>query len=328
VVGITNPFSLVTLGLIAAAHISLRWLRRRSVDRASLYVILAMAIGGGPLLAYNAFVFSRDPFWGATYGAQNELASAPLPALALSYGALLVFALVGTRRLLAFRTEGAHLVIVWIVLVTALMYAPVPFQRRFGFGLHPILALAATIGLAIALERMRRASQGGLSWRWRLIRSASAAALLSTTIVFYLLMLKSAGMPTDDLRTSGAFHRAPVQTAATWLSQHATPDDLVLAETHTANYLSGWLLARVYSAHWVATADFYEKLRVTREFYSTAGPAERDELLDDLGVRYVVYGPRERALGSSLTDLSNARPVVESADLMIFEIQPVHSRIP
>ncbi|MFN0072950.1 MAG: hypothetical protein ACKVVP_15810 [Chloroflexota bacterium] len=319
IVGLTNPFSLVSMLCIAFAHTGLGWIVSRRITWSSVITLSAVALSAGPFLAYNVLVFGRDPFWGATYGAQNALISAPPVELALSYGGLLILTVIGAQLLLRDRSEGARLIVVWIVLITLLMYAPVSFQRRFGFGLQPILALAASFGLQLVIARIWAATGGVLTWRWRFVRSSTVLALTGTTFTVYVLMFRAAAIPVEGTHVSSAFHPLSVRDAASWLAPRTQSTDLVLAETHTSNYLSGWLPGRVYSAHWVATADFREKSDMTRWFYSTRDDAARHDFLEQLGARYVVYGPRERALGGAPLNQLNLRPVYESPEMTVYE---------
>lgn len=320
-VGMTNPFSLMVLVSVGCAYALVALVIDRALPVAGLVGAAVTALFAGPLVAYNAVVFSRDPFWGATYGAQNHLPTGPPLSLALAYGALLFFTIVAVPALLRVRTPGALLVLTWIGLATLLMYAPVPFQRRFGFGVHPMLALAATLGMEIAWQRLRPATGRPITWRWRLLRSSAAIALFGTTFTFFLAMIHTAARAGESAGIESAFHPPSVHQAAEWLSREASPADLVLAETQTANYISGWFPGRVYSAHWVATAGYVEKLQATSWFFRTADEDARQAFLHQLGVRYIVFGPGERAFGGAAPGSAAIRPVFETEGLTIYEVE-------
>lgn len=332
IVAVTNPFSLVTMLLIAAAYFVVTSVLARAIPWPLVGAAVVTAVSAAPVLAYNILVFNRDPFWGVTYGTQNILSSPPPEALLLAYGAPLVFAVIGAPALRRQRLAARHLIVVWLVLITVLLYLPVPFQRRFGFGLHPILALAATLGIERLIAQVRSFDGAVIPWQWRLARSAALLTLIGTPLIFYLISVRAAMTPTDDVRSSGVFHRAATRDVAEWLAQRVEPGELVLAETHTANYLGGWVLGRVYAAHWVATAEFTEKQRAATWFYTTEDADARIAFLENLGARYVVYGPRERALGGVPLQHEALQPVYQSAEVTIFEVdqavlaQFVHER--
>jgi uncharacterized membrane protein len=54
-----------------------------------------------------------------------------------------------------------------------------------------------------------------------------------------------------------------------------------------------------FLAHWAQTLDFFNKRRMVAQFFDTRVPdGERIQFLSLYDVRYVFYGPEERALGT------------------------------
>ena len=66
----------------------------------------------------------------------------------LGYGLVVPLALLGAWRTIRCRDQRKLFLIVWIIAVSALVYAPLLLQRRMVEGLHIALCVLATYGLA------------------------------------------------------------------------------------------------------------------------------------------------------------------------------------
>lgn len=319
---LTNPFSLVTLFVVLLCHLVLLWARQSPrLCRAALSggVIVLVAL---PPLAHNVFVFGRDPFWSASYVRQNIQYSAAPADLALGWGVLVPLALLGLPVVLRPLTLGRSLILVWIVASLLLMYAPVGFQRRFAFGLHPMLAILAAVGLV----RL---------WAWvgcarpfprSLIRPAVSLglgqALFGSTLLLYFATLQQVRGSDNVIANSGLFQSTHTRRAADWLASSTGADDVLLAGVHTSNYFAGIVPGRVFVGHWVATVDFEDKERAMNRFFrADVVDAARLPFLVANNIRYVAYGPRERAIAASPPTLSPYLNLVyENAELSIYRV--------
>src|SRR5438477_13150961 len=114
------------------------------------------------------------------------------------------------------------------------MYAPLPYQRRFAFGVQPALAVLAAVGLVEVNAFFLAQHVGPL--RRRLFNYAAAVAGISTSLLVYLSLLSSAVLnaPADVY----VWSRAEAE-AGQWLGSHSTAEDVVLASTEFANPLAG-----------------------------------------------------------------------------------------
>jgi hypothetical protein len=175
------------------------------------------------------------------------------------------------------------------------MYAPVPYQRRFAFGVQPALAVLAAVGLLHL-----NATVSG-RWRKRLLNYAVVVAALSTSVLVYFALLASSvtNKPAEVYLWS-----RPEAAAADWLSSHSTASDVVLASTDFANPIAGVIDGRVVHGHIVATLHSDAKAALVAQFYSaTTSVEDREQILAETGATLVALGPRERALGA--TELSS-----------------------
>jgi hypothetical protein len=218
--------------------------------------------------------------------------------LPLDFGVVLLAAPLAWRAVSRWPTERRRLILLWIAAGAIWMYAPVPYQRRFAFGVQPALAVLAAVGL-FELQGWMAARQFG-RWGIRLVNYTIVVAALSTSILVYLALLSSAmtNKPAEVYLWSHA-----EATAAEWIASHSSPDDVVLASTEFANPLAGVIDGRVVHGHIVATLHSDEKSAWVQTFFANdTAREERSRILAESGATLVAFGPRERALGA--TDLA------------------------
>jgi hypothetical protein len=193
------------------------------------------------------------------------------------------------------------------------MYLPVGFQRRFSFGLHPLLGLLAGLGLWAAWTRLHSFSGGTGS----LLRIAGAVligpALFGSTVLLYAAGFAVASEPARGVpvvqphSASATFQPSGLRAAGLWLAARMGADDVVLAHTLSGNFLGGIVPGRVFLGHWVATLDYGSKQQEMIWFYAAPLDDERLRFLRDRRITFVVYGPHERVLGATRPDDSASR---------------------
>jgi hypothetical protein len=328
--GVVNPFSLATICAVLTAFGVVQLVRRR-VTVTGVVTLAGVVAAAAPFLLYSLLVFTADPFWGATYGRQNKTLTDPPGELLLGFGLLVPLAIVGAWSVRRAPTSGRLLVLSWIVASVALMYLPVGFQRRFSFGLHPMLGLVAALGLRAAWARLHtcRATTGSL------LRIAGAVLvgpmLFGSTFLLYAAGFAVAAGPARTVgvrpdTASATFQPASLRAAGSWLSARMVADDVVLAQTLTGNFLAGMVPGRVYLGHWVATLDFARKQQEMAWFYAAPLDDERLRFLRDREIRFVVYGPHERSIGASRPDASTfgtplLEPVYDVDGVAIYQVR-------
>jgi hypothetical protein len=328
--GLTNPFGLVTLCVVLVGHLIVMRLRRHHPPRSAwLSSSLAMLVAI-PFLLYNLLVFGGDPFWGVVYGAQNLIPSPPAPVLAMGFAPVLALAALGLPGFVRAPGPGRWLVVVWIALSLALICIPtaVGFQRRFVFGVQPMLGLVAAVGLT-AVWRWARC--GDTPWRAfgrRMGRHLVMVTLFSSTVCFYGRELQIVTRPAEGAARDGAFHSVALREAGQWLATVMGPHDVVLAEAPTGNYLAGVTIGRVFVGHPIGTLGHDEKRRAAWQFYLGMHDEAGHSFLAANNIRYVVYGPHERALGAALPSAPQVlRAVYETPEVSIYEVERVAATV-
>jgi hypothetical protein len=274
-----------------------------------------------PVMAYNAWLFVREPVY-AAWAAQNLILSPhPLHYLA-AYGVLLASASLGLRGRPAPGLPAAAgsgrlcllrllLPVVWVASMPVLVYLPFNLQRRLAEGVQVPLSLLAALGLLSG--RLR-----GLG-----LRLAAGAVMVTLSLTNALLLVGNSlalrGQPAPIYRD------ADEVAALDWLAGRVAPDDVVLAAYSTGNYLPARVGARVFVGHGPETVHSAEKQQLSARFFAPGTDnAWRCQLLAEYGVDYVFWGPAERSWGrAELSRAAYLRQVYAGAAgaYVIFEVR-------
>src|ERR1700716_4278261 len=129
-----------------------------------------------------------------------------------------------------------------------------------------------------------RAHRVARAWR-RLINYAAVVAGISTSLLVYVSLVGSAmvNRPAEVYLWS----RSEAE-AATWLGDHSSVHDVVLASTEFANPLAGEIDGRVVHGHIVATLHSDHKEALVQRFYAADAPfAERADIVRESGATVV-----------------------------------------
>ena len=104
-----------------------------------------------------------------------------------------------------------------------------------------------------------------------------------------------------------------LDAAATWLDGAVQPDDVIMADWQTANYLAPRTPGKAFGGHPVATlrADQKQFLMASVFAHPSSGAVARS-----LGARWLVYGPTEAQLSAQGT------PAFQSGDVRVFRLGP------
>jgi hypothetical protein len=235
-----------------------------------------------PMLVYTLVVLSADPTL-VRWNAQNRLPSPHVAHYLLGYGVWLVPALLGWRSLWRANRRLALFVGGWLLLAPVLLYLPIPTQRRLIEGVQLPLAALAVWGLSTLAER-------GRAWA----TAVMVGLVVPTTFLLWTGALVAASRPGEPI-----FVPADQVAVFDWLAEQATPGQAALAAYDTGNALPAYTPLTAYIGHGPETIGLDEKKPRVARFYAAGTPdAERLALLAEGGIRYVLFGPHERALGT------------------------------
>jgi hypothetical protein len=195
--------------------------------------------------------------------------------------------------------------VVWVVVVLALLYAPLNMQRRFVEGLQVPLSILATAGLMQVV--MPWVQQTRLFQRLARRRRYTLDGFARLTVVMFLLLMSAANLVVvlqlsfqTALAQPSAFFRSTSEIEAVgWLRDHAANSDVTLAAYWTGAIIPAWAGSAVFVGQRYETIEFADKLNKVEQFFGNqVDDAWRRDLLSDYHVTYVWWGPRERGLGN------------------------------
>jgi hypothetical protein len=241
----------------------------------------AFLAGAAPGAIYGVWLLRTRPDL-AAWNAQNQTPSPALGAYLLGYAPLLLLAAVAV---IADRQQRriVWLLLAWVIVQSALLYAPLALQRRLSLGLYVPLAALCGIGLA-AISRS--------SWRQAVTILVLVSALPSNAVVIV------AGLSGVARAEPLMIQSADESCALRWLAANADPGSLVLAGETTGNRIPAFTSLRVVYGHPFETPHAMEELALVEGLFSRATTlAEALPVLRGRGIDFVYFGPEERALG-------------------------------
>jgi hypothetical protein len=301
-----QPFGPFALGAGVGVFLAWRWWRYRQFPKRQFAWALVVLLAALPQLLYGLGVVSAaNPIF-HEWHAQNQTPSPPVWDYLIAYGPLLLLAGLAIWKSWRTLSDGEHdadvLLLGWLVANALLLYAPVGLQRRLTIGLILPLAIFAGRGLTrVVLPVVRQ--------RWRPIVIAGAFAL-SVPSTILVLVLPLQGTLTLDSRF---YVTQSEQAGLDWLQANASPDDVVLASPGFSLYLPGQAGTRVVYGHPFETVRAVEREAAVYAYY--AGD-DCDELAVE-NVAFVVYGPREAAIGDGCRP--DGGSVFSSGDITIYQ---------
>jgi hypothetical protein len=175
------------------------------------------------------------------------------------------------------------MLILWLGLCGLALYAPFPLQRRLSLGLWMPVALLATGSL-------RSVIWPRLAARPRpLVAAGLALAVLPSNFLVY-----GATLGAIAARDPAIFLTRGEAAELDWLKANAGTA-IVAAAPDMSLFVPARTDARVVYGHPFETVDAEARRRAVEDFY--AGVSPKGTFVAAYDVQYVLYGPRERALG-------------------------------
>ena len=299
------PFLLVVVYLTLGATLGAIWWRDRSFPRVQLACVFLAGLITLPVLVYMQIGIQADPNLVA-YSTQNQtLTPSPLGIL-LAFGLLIPLLFPGIQSALRRRSDWDIVLVAWIALVAVLMYVPYRFQWRFTTGLHVPIAIVAALGLSQAIAA---------KWPRRLM----IAALVMTPCHLLLTQITGkASIATAAAHYPLTYISKSEAAALNWLQMNVPVRAAVLASHEMGLFIPAFAGQRVVFGHVSETIDPQTKSRMLNDFFS--GKADRAEMLRDLGIDYVLIGPRERARGTVDPASLPLRLVFSSGDVGVYKV--------
>ncbi len=296
VLALIQPTALIPIAGALVLYVGVRAWITRAVPQHELRWASMLWLPIIPFAVYDYAVFHFNSIMGE-FNAQNETPS-PAPWLLLAgYGLLLLVALPGLIRAVRhFERDGDQLMLLWLIVNVAGLYAPFNLQRRLMMGLILPLVYFAVRGLEDTWFYRVSAR-----WRTPAFIALLVALIPSNILVLGIPLFGAVSNPDSGLET-GLLVEADYWHAMEWLRDQGEPDAVVLAAPNISLWIPAYTRQVVVYGHPFETVPAEERLQQVERFYRGQ---DCDTLLSDelpFRVRYLFWGPQERTFAAEDDD--------------------------
>ncbi len=303
---VIQPFEIVIAAAITAGYII--W-QRIETGRWSELPVVGFFFGGGAYLFYQYSSIRSDPVL-SVWNAQNITLAPPLWDVLIAFSPALLFSVLQVIDLARSRQLGRYkLFIVWLAAGLVLLYLPFSLQRRFLSGYFiPCAFLGAAAVLRLAGRERRN------------VRRALVILVFAISLVSNLFIL------VGGLVASAQHHPYLVlsreeKAAFDWMNAHFNAAGPILASTETGMYIPAFTGWRVVYGHPFETVNAERrKAEVEAVFSGGMDLAEIEEYLKQNGIRYIFWGPRERA-GLSSDPFTRYPVIYQNLQVKIYSVE-------
>ncbi len=305
--GVIQPFGLLTVfGGLGVMLVQVA--RERGVPwRAVTWVFSAGAMAL-PYPLYMQWVLGSDPVL-AEWSVQNVTLSPPIWDWALSYGLVLVLAVLGTTFAARRRSAGGWLLLGWVAATLVGLYAPSSLQRRLSLGLGVPVGLLAGMGWWRGVRPLIRG-------RRRRLLQGLAVMFCSMTPIFLLL----SPLPVVTVGDRRFYLDHEEWVALEWLRDEGESDAVVLCAPQMGLFVPAWAGQPVVYGHPFETVNAERREAQVKAYWAgEMSLAEQELFLQENRVGYVLVGPRE--VESGKWGVENWEVVFEAEDVKVYELR-------
>jgi len=310
-----HPFQVIKVYVILALFFIVWWFKLRQIVWSQVFFGLVVFILSLPVSLYYLWLFRVD--WLTTQRTlQNFNPTTPIYLTIISFGWLLVFALIGVYFLLKRWkkiTADELFLIVWLIVQLLLLYLPVSYQRRLGLGVHfPLVMLAVIAGVNFY--------QCYIVWfKKHLVSIITISFLLFLPSTFFVIAADL--MVFSQQRELSYLTKDAYQTFI-WLKQNTPATSIIFSDVKTGNVLPAYALRTSYVGHPVESPFYNQRKLEPAWFFSQNRLAEEEiNFLQQRRINYLFYGPREQLLGDYRPATKNyLRNVYQNQSVVIYQV--------
>jgi len=302
------------------------WAQAGRVRARDVLFLGALGLVQLPLLVYNTLALNANPLW-RNFVAQNVTLSPPPVYYFWGYALLWPLALLGVvswcwrwlRNSQRVKTSPALPVqaaaLTWIAAALLLAYSPFNLQRRFMHAFSLPLALLAVAGLRDVLAPWldRKAPA------WLARRKSMVVVFIVTLASISSLVLCLGNMLYTTSRPQTLFDPGELVRSVDWLDAHAGSDDLVISSEKSGQLVAARTGLPVYLGHPIETLDYPQK---TGRVAALVGGSDPGEWLAESGVKWVIFGPYERALGKGIHSQAPVEEAYRDRGVIVYRVIP------
>jgi hypothetical protein len=277
---VSHAYDLITVYVVLAMYGLVIWRRDRRFPVRLATVGFAIVVCSAPAALYYQRLTSGDPLWRSILSqyANAGVWTPPHLHLIVLMGVPLLLAAVAVFRRTVWSDEQCFLA-TWAVTGLFLIYLPVVYQIKLLSALQFPIAILAAHGWH---ERLQPRLERIMATKW----TVALLVLMVSATNLYLFAWRFVDL---NRRTAPYYlHRDQVE-ALDWLSQNATPSDVVIAEANVGQFVPNYGATRAYLAHWAMTNRFYERRANVDAFFSSSVSEDwRYQLLADEQITLVM----------------------------------------
>jgi hypothetical protein len=328
ILGLTHAYDLLLIYAIIGAYALVLWRREGFSSRLILIPAIIGVLSVAPAL-YSVYMTSAFPLWRdvlTQFSNAGAWTPNPLHLLILLgipfFVALLAFGRNAGGEATKLQANREALLKTWFVVNFFVVYVPLNYQIHYLNGWQVPIAILATMALyRRVIPALKRFTDGSaLALRSAVPRLLPALLLLAVLPTnAYLLTWRVV----DLSRYNHPYYLTQDEwDALTWLNANAPSDAVVLSAMDVGQYVPSATGARAFLAHWAMTADLYGKQDMVRAFFDAeVGDAERAAILQSYNVRYILWGPTERAIGGyDLATSPYVQQVFERPQAAVYQV--------
>ena len=300
------PFGMPVLGVVLA-QVYLYRLLNKEYTLSRLLDAVTVLIGGAPMVIYYVVVTSTHPVL-KVWNAQNQTVSPNLVDLLFSFSPALIFACFGAWEVLREKRSRFYPQLIWLAAGVIILYAPLPFQRRFISGLYFPVVVLAMAGLKFLWTNKPKM----LNLAWFAVFMFS---LISSTLVF------ATGFKVAASQEPLIYLRSEEAEMISGMADLDLDGDLVLADTRLGNFLPAYLNVRVLYGHAFETVNAEEMAEQVNMFY--AGMLSLDEqqaFFESNDISYLLVD--EQAYDTHHGIWQNWPEMLSAGTLKLYQVQP------
>ena len=312
VLGLMQPLTVAVGWMVVGLDIVIRFLKSGNLRSLAFFrqrgVIngAVMGVCSAPIVVYTIVSFTFDPFL-RIWSAQNIIQSPPPGDYLLGYLVLLPFLFLGARQIFRRNQIEEIVILAWLILVPLLAYFPYNLQRRLPEGTWVAMVITAMIGLKSLSPRLLRIGSTFLS-----LSLLSSVLILTSSIFAVLQIQKPVYQPADEVNSF------------LFLGERASNFPTVMAAYSTSNELPAWAPVRTVIGHGPESVHLKDVEKEVGAFFNPAtGNDERIKIIDQFSIRYLIWGPAERDMGTwNPADWSGLNKIYQNTTVQIFEVNP------
>lgn len=319
-----HTVDMVTVAVVIAAYCCTLGLRSKAdVARSfgSAVIVFFVAL---PAFLYMLYLFRTEPVF-VEWSKEKFLSPHPL-SYVIGYGIVLFLALPELVWISRRGNRNDWFLLVWVVAVAILLYAPTSFQRRLSTAVHVPLCILAARGtfryvLPLAAGMVFQTAPP----------DADKLRRLELSVLLIIFLISAPANVVKVMSCITAMKTQPLEfylyegdvKAMKWMMDNHNEDAAVLSTYKSGLYLPAYTGNRVFVGHWSETLKFNDKARLAG--WALYGPGTAGEKLDFLrahGIKYVYFGNFERMRGPfSLEGAGYLKKIYDEGGVRIYRVE-------